>query len=204
MLTDEISWNRIFSYWNLYCQDYNPLMNHNPLFEEIKVTIKKLESPNYQLGNEIIDWWSNDTKQNKIDLLSNYGLLGVNWRLPTGLKRTVEMMWDHKDNHEDIALIWLASSLNEISTYFPHHWQGNGTYLFVKQVLNEIYREMRERNIWTWHGSVRNFLPITIEKSIFSTPSNLSSLVQIATLDCITVRNSWTLVCVSKDSSSIS
>lgn len=196
MRQKEIKWDDIFKSWKYYCDNLYPPMIEKNGFKEVKV--KKHKNPNVVIGNNISDWWPSEDFDNRVESLNNQGKLGVYWKTTTGCFRTANMLWDNNENLENQALIWIGAAIWMMEVNLPEKWYGD-IYDLILRMQSEILKEMKNRNMWYWHNSTRNTLPITLNKhrDIFGKPSSYRDLIYLAAIDNILSRTCWTLVHVT-------
>ncbi|WP_348620210.1 hypothetical protein [Paenibacillus polymyxa] len=198
MSTDDFSWEKVYSYWKHFIEEYSYKSISEQNFE--KIMIKPQLNSNLNIGTEIIDWWPTSEVEYRTKKLNDRGILGADWDTVIGIKRTAEMLWSNKESSEKQALIWISAGLNEILSHLPEEWRGDSYRLIYRINLN-IMKEMSDRSMWSWHGSTRNFLPITVNKfmELYSKPNEIYNLINIVAVDNSLSRNAWTLVYVSRE-----
>ncbi|SDJ87471.1 hypothetical protein [Paenibacillus naphthalenovorans] len=197
MNRENLLWSDIYSVWKFYVGAYMPTRNNATLFHQFHIDVQRKESPHFRLGSGIIDWYPSNKVEERIQMLEQYGIIGCNWKTTTGLIRTAEILWEVKDDEEKVAMTWIAASLNEILQFFPEQWRREGAYSSITKVCNVVQSEMNIKNVGGWHGRTKNFLPVSVDKHIYSFPDNINNLIHIAVLDYLVNVNSWSLVYIT-------
>ncbi|MDQ0046750.1 hypothetical protein J2T18_001022 [Paenibacillus polymyxa] len=198
MNSNDFSWKEVYSYWKHFIEEYSYRSIDELSFKKIK--IQPQLNPNLNIGTEIIDWWPTNEVEYRTKKLNDRGILGADWDTVVGFNRTAEMLWNNKESNEQQALIWIAAGLNEILSHLPEEWRGD-PYRFIYETKLNIMKEFKNRDMCSWHGSTRNFLPVTVNKfmELYSKPMEIYNLMNIIAIDNVFSRNAWTLVCVSRE-----
>lgn len=198
MKSENFSWTEVYSSWKYFVENYSYKSIKDPIFKQVQIQAQS--NPNLNIGTEIIDWWPTNEIEYRTKKLNDKGILGADWDTVVGFNRTAEMLWENKENNEKQALIWIAAGLNEILTHLPEEWRGN-SYRFIYETKLNIMKEFKDRNMWSWHASTKNFLPVKVNKfmQLYSAPMEIYNLINIIAIDNAFSRNAWTLVHVSRE-----
>ena len=197
MNTENLLWSDIYCIWTNYVRRYVPLRNNEYLFHKFHIDVQRNEYSHYYLDSEIIDWYPSNKVEERIQMLEKHGKIGWIWKTAPGLLRTAEILWEVKDDEEKVAMTWIAASLEEILQFFPEHWRRAGAYSSIMKVSNVVQNEKNIKNVGGWHGKTKNFLPVSVEKHIYSFPESIDNLVHITVLDYLVNINSWSLVYIT-------
>lgn len=192
MDTEDITWEDIYQKWRYRCGEiFEPILN-DAGFEvrELELTdIMKAQGNNERY---YIDWVPKKDVENEIKVITQDPLQTV-WR--TGHITTAKMLWDHKDNPEAMALIWIGAAIRSMD---------NGSFIrgqmFDKLInINKVVLDkMHEMSLEIWNANIKYPLPVSIcnngsYQDLFD-PSSTEDLLNLIFLEAIIARTTCQLL----------
>ncbi|WP_440272998.1 hypothetical protein [Ferdinandcohnia sp. SAFN-114] len=101
-------------------------------------------------GNEYIDWWDNEEIDLRKALIDKHGTQGLYYweKTKAGTRTTAELLWNHRDDPEGMALTWIAASMWDKSKDLPEHWRGE-SYRRIALLLGESINLLKQKGQFT-------------------------------------------------------
>lgn len=160
-----VTWEWIYSEWKRRCHRlYKPILMGS-YFKNIEINnLEIFSSPFQQNYKQIdldivsfVDWWSlSKDEETNLNIFKNN--LNNRYRR-TGHLKTAEMFWQHKNDPQKTALIWIGASLTNIIE--NNRW-SNLSYSFVEELWDVVIDKMLEEGISIWNGNIKFPLPCEI------------------------------------------
>ncbi|MEG7619532.1 hypothetical protein [Enterococcus faecalis] len=149
--------------------------------------------------NEYIDWWSNEeliSKKKIIEEQSIQGYYKLN-KTKVGTRTTAELLWELRNDPEGMALVWIGASMWDKLNSLPRHWRGE-IFGRVNTLYTEVTSQLEDKNLYTWHHSSKDALPITLHDNVYTyealTPSSYEHLVGISAIESMLTYSNWNIV----------
>ena len=167
-------------------------------FEFEEVLIPK---PQPHLADEILDWWPRCDFQGRRQVLEEHGPFAVYWTTKKGTERTAQLLWKARTNADHRAMVLLSAALWDLTNPALEAWYGVPVRL-AHEVLASLHEVLWAHKIGTWHHRCRDALPCSIthdyEAAEALRPSDLRSLLLVASLNVAMTRATWAPVVIRK------
>ena len=185
-MVSELNWEKIYRIWINECDCLYPFIQKKLNMTEIKVSSSK--------GNHIegVTWWpSEELKGNKQLLEKDFSNIQFINEPNSGQRKTVELLWQVKEDPEGIALAWIAASM----------WNKRGIRSsVVSKILAVTLSELQSRYKFSkWHHLSKKVLPISLDKelNLFDVKlgeMELYSLISMAAIESSLINSHYTIV----------
>jgi hypothetical protein len=196
MENEGLTWERIYSSWKGVCREVYPQLLTQDIFKIIRPSTDCKKYGTYR----VIDLWDNENIQRNINIINrDDGFPHYLLNNYIGIRDTSQMLWECRDNKENIAIILIYSFMREFDNWKKQEWNKKSLAL-IDKVFKIVSEEITNKEIpCYWSSGTKYVLPDAIDKDIYKSPSNIHDLLYIICLDVLVIMTSYTLVYVSNE-----